>query len=87
MRRYGVFNPLITDAAVSASVDSTGEVAPKINNLRIIGKKSVSAKIKPSIMSSGGSSKVKPGLPRLFSLFLMLLVIPQIRYSIFFLKN
>ena len=38
------------------------EVAPKVNNLRKFGKKSVSAKFKASIMTSGGSSKVKPGL-------------------------
>ena len=43
--RYGVFNRLIPDAAFSASVDSMREVAPKINNLGIFGKKSVSAKL------------------------------------------
>ena len=61
--RYGVFNCLIPDAALSASVDPMGQVAPKINNLHIFGKKSVSAKFKASIIPSGGSSKVKPGLP------------------------
>ena len=61
--RYGVFNRLIPGAALSALVDLMGEVAPKINNLRVSGKKSVSAKFKASIMPSGGSSKVQPDLP------------------------
>ena len=47
-----------------------GEVAPKINNLRIFGKKSVAAKFKASIRPSGGSSKVKSGLPS--TLFLVI---------------
>ena len=46
--RYGVFNRLISDAALSALVDVMGEAAPKIKNLRILGKKSVSAKFKAS---------------------------------------
>ena len=41
---YGVFNRLIPDAALSASVDPMGEVPPRISNLRIFGKKSVPAK-------------------------------------------
>ena len=61
--RKGVFNRLIPDAALSASVDPMGQVAPKSNNLHRFRKKSVSAKFKASIMPSGGSSKVKPGLP------------------------
>ena len=61
--RYAVFNCLIPGASLSALVDLTGEVAPKINNLRVLGKKSVSAKFKALIIPSGGSSKVKPGLP------------------------
>ena len=61
--QYGVFNRLIPDAAHSASVDTMGEVAPKINNLCIFGKKSVPAKFKASIMPYGGPSKTKPGLP------------------------
>ena len=60
--RHGVFNCLIPDAALSALVNPMVEVAPKINNLPILGKKSVSAKFKASIMPSCGSSKVKPGL-------------------------
>ena len=44
--RCGVFNRLIPDAALSASVDPIGEVAPKINNLRMFGKKSVLATFK-----------------------------------------
>ena len=39
-----------------------------MNNLDILGKKSVSAKFKASIMPSGGSPKVKPGLPSTFFL-------------------
>ena len=61
--RYSAFNPLFPGAALSASVDPMGEVAPKISNLCILGKKSGSAKFKASIMPPGGSSKVKPGLP------------------------
>ena len=61
--RYGVFNRLIPDAALSASVDPMGEAAPKIKTLCIFGKKLVSAKFKASIMPSGGFSKVNPGLP------------------------
>ena len=34
-------------------LDPVGEVAPKINNLRIFGKKSMSAKFKASVMPSG----------------------------------
>ena len=45
------------------------EAAPKINNLRIFGKKSISSKFKASIMPSGGSSKAKPVLP--LTLFLI----------------
>ena len=52
--RYGVFNRLIPDAALSVLVDPIGDVAPTINNnLRIFRKKSVSAKIKTSIMQFG----------------------------------
>ena len=61
--RYDVFNPLIPGAALAASVDPMGEVAPKINKLRIFGKKSVSAKFKASVMPSDGSSKLNAGLP------------------------
>ena len=60
--RYGGFIRLIPDAALSALVDSMGEVAPNINNLRILGKTSVSAKFKASIMPSCGSSNMKPAL-------------------------
>ena len=67
--RYAVFNCLLPGASLSALVDLMGEVAPKINNLRVLGKKSVSAKFKALIMPSGGSSKVKPGLP--LTLFLV----------------
>ena len=42
---YGVFNRLIPDAALSASVDPMAEVAPKINNLRIFGKNFLSQKL------------------------------------------
>ena len=66
--RYGVYNRLIPDAALSSSVDPMGEVTPKINNLHIFGKKSGSAKFKASIMPSGGSSKVKPALPSILFL-------------------
>ena len=45
--RHGVFNRLIPDAALLASVDPVGEVAPKINNLRVFGKESGSAKFNP----------------------------------------
>ena len=76
MLRYGVFNRLIPDAALSALVDPMEEVAPKINNLRIFRKKSVSAKFKASVMPSGGSSKVKPGLP----------CFPCFQYSLYFLR-
>ena len=61
--RHGVFNRLIPDAALSASVDPMGVATPKIKTLCIFGKKSVSAKFKASIMPSGGFSKVNPGLP------------------------
>ena len=44
--RYDVFNRIIPDAALSVSVDLMGKVAPKINALRIFGKRSVSAKFK-----------------------------------------
>ena len=74
MHRFVVFNRLIPDTALSDSVDPMGGEAPKINNLHIFGKKPVSAKFKASIMPSCGSSKVKPGLQRLLSLFLPLLV-------------
>ena len=65
---YGVFNRLIPDVALSALVDPMGEIAPKINNLRIFEIKSVIAKFEASLMPSGGSSKVKPGLPSTFFL-------------------
>ena len=59
--RYCIFNRVIPDAALSASVDPMWEFAPKTNNLRVFRKKSVSVKFK--MMPSDGSSKVKPGLP------------------------
>ena len=61
-----------------------GEVAPKIKNLRILGKKSVSAKFKASILSSGGSSNVKPSLPSTLLLVFDAPFVPQIRYLNFF---
>ena len=61
--RYGVFNRVIPDAALSASVDPMWEFAPKTNNLRVFRKKSVSVKLKALMMPSDRSSKVKPGLP------------------------
>ena len=67
--RYAIFNRLIPDAALSSSVDLMVEFISKINNLRLFGKKSGSAKFKASIMLSGGSPKVKPGLP--MTLFLV----------------
>ena len=85
--RYGVFNRFIPDAGFSTSVNAMAEVAPKINNLRMLGKKSVSAKFKVSIMPSGGPRKVKLCLHRLFSLFLILRVFLQLCYLIFFPKN
>ena len=58
--RYGVFNRVTPNAALSTSVDPMGEAPPKINSWRIFGKKSVSPKFKASIIiPSGGSSKVK----------------------------
>ena len=85
--RYGVFNRFIPDAGFSTSVNAMAEVAPKINNLRMLGKKSVSPRFKVSIMPSGGPRKVKLCLHRLFSLFLILRVFPQLCYLIFFPKN
>ena len=87
VRRFGVFNRLIPDAALSASVYPMGGVAPKINNLHIFGKKPASAKFKASIIPSCGSSKVKPGLQRLLSLFLPLLVFAHLCYLVFLPKN
>ena len=87
MLRFGVFNRLIPDAALSASVYPMGGVAPKINNLHIFGKKPVSAKFKASIMPSCGSSKVKPGLQRLLSLFLPLLVFAHLCHLVFLPKS
>ena len=61
--RYCIFNRVIPDAALSASVDPMWGFAPKTNNLRVFRKKSVSVKFKASMMPSDGSSKMKPGLP------------------------
>ena len=62
------FNCLIPDAALPAPVDPIGEVAPKINNLRILRKQLVLAKLKASTMPSGGTSKAMPGLSSTLSL-------------------
>ena len=79
--RYGVFNRLTPDAALPAPVDSRGEVARKSNNSRIFRKKSVSAKFKVSIMGSGGSSKLNPGLPStVFLIFDALCMFPHFRF-------
>ena len=84
--QHGVFNPLIPDATFSTSVDPMGEVAPKISNWLILGKKSVSTKFQAAIMPSDGSSKVKSGLPSTIFLVLMRLVFSQTPYIIFFPK-